>query len=124
LNRRSFEKVAFKTLQNIANSMSNKEYSFVNKSYDRACGLGHNDKNKSWIIDIDKNELPFVDLIIESFQIVEPIGDKLIIKIPSKTGIHLITKPFNVLEFTNNLKKHVDIHLDIQKDNPTNLFIP
>lgn len=124
LNRRSFEKVAFKTLQNIANSMSNKEYSFINKSYDRACGLGHNDKNKSWIIDIDKNELPFVDLIIESFQIVEPIGDKLIIKIPSKTGIHLITKPFNVLEFTNNLKKHVDIHLDIQKDNPTNLFIP
>lgn len=124
LNRKSFEKVAFKTLQNIANSMSNKEYSFINKSYDRACGLGHNDKNKSWIIDIDKNELPFVDLIIESFQIVEPIGDKLIIKIPSKTGIHLITKPFNVLEFTNNLKKHVDIHLDIQKDNPTNLFIP
>lgn len=124
LNRRSFEKVAFKTLQNIANSMSNKEYSFINKSYDRACGLGHNDKNKSWIIDIDKNELPFVDLIIESFQIVEPIGDKLITKIPSKTGIHLITKPFNVLEFTNNLKKHVDIHLDIQKDNPTNLFIP
>jgi hypothetical protein len=124
LNRRSFEKVAFKTLQNIANSMSNREYSFINKSYDRACGLGHNDKNKSWIIDIDKNELPFVDLIIESFQIVEPIGDKLIIKIPSKTGIHLITKPFNVLEFTNNLKKHVDIHLDIQKDNPTNLFIP
>lgn len=124
LNRRSFEKVAFKTLQNIANSMSNKEYSFINKSYDRACGLGHNDKNKSWIIDIDKNELPFVDLIIESFQIVEPIGDKLIKKIPSKTGIHLITKPFNVLEFTNNLKKHVDIHLDIQKDNPTNLFIP
>lgn len=124
LNRRSFEKVAFKTLQNIANSMSNKEYSFINKSYDRACGFGHNDKNKSWIIDIDKNELPFVDLIIESFQIVEPIGDKLIIKIPSKTGIHLITKPFNVLEFTNNLKKHVDIHLDIQKDNPTNLFIP
>lgn len=124
LNRRSFEKVAFKTLQNIANSMSNKEYSFINKSYDRACGLGHNDKNKSWIIDIDKNELPFVDLIIESFQIVEPIGDKLIIKIPSKTGIHLITKPFNVLEFTNNLKKNVDIHLDIQKDNPTNLFIP
>jgi hypothetical protein len=124
LNRRSFEKVAFKTLQNIANSMSNKEYSFINKSYDRACGLGHNDKNKSWIIDIDKNELPFVDLIIESFQIVEPFGDKLITKIPSKTGIHLITKPFNVLEFTNNLKKHVDIHLDIQKDNPTNLFIP
>lgn len=124
LNRRSFEKVAFKTLQNIANSMSNKEYSFINKSYDRACGLGHNDKNKSWIIDVDKNELQFVDLIIESFQIVEPIGDKLITKIPSKTGIHLITKPFNVLEFTNNLKKHVDIHLDIQKDNPTNLFIP
>ncbi len=124
LNKRSFEKVAFKTLQNIANSMSNKEYSFINKSYDRACGLGHNDKNKTWIIDIDKDELPYIDLIIESFQSVEPIGDKLITKIPSKTGLHLITKPFNVLEFNNNLKNHVDICLDIQKDNPTNLYIP
>ena len=124
LNKRSFEKVAFKALQNIANSMSNKEYSFINKSYDRACGLGHNDKNKTWIIDIDKDELPYVDLIIESFQSVEPIGDKLITKIPSKIGLHLITKPFNVLEFNNNLKNHVDISLDIQKDNPTNLYIP
>lgn len=47
LNKRSFSKVAFKTIQNVANSMSNGEYEFISKSYDRACGQCHNDENKT-----------------------------------------------------------------------------
>jgi hypothetical protein len=39
---------------NIANSISNNEYSFIKKSYDRACGVCHNDKNKSRILDFDE----------------------------------------------------------------------
>lgn len=47
LNKRSYEKVAFKAMVNIANTMSNREYEFIKASYDRACGLGHNDKEKN-----------------------------------------------------------------------------
>src|SRR5690554_4309968 len=42
LNKRSYQKVGFKTIQNVANSMSNGEFMFIKKSYDRACGNGHN----------------------------------------------------------------------------------
>ena len=59
LNKRSYSKVAFKTIQNVANSMSNGEFEFIKKSYDRACGNGHNDKNKKWIIDIDGDILEY-----------------------------------------------------------------
>ena len=129
LNKRSFEKVGFKAMTNLANTMMNKEYSFLKASYDRACGLGHNDKNKTWIVDIDKNEVIWLEQVINAISPCEPFGDKIIIQIPSKSGIHLITKPFNVEQFKKNFEQELKeyqmsyIELEIHKDNPTNLYI-
>ena len=87
LNKRSFEKVGFKTMTNIANTMMNKEYKFLKASYDRACGLGHNDKNKTWVVDIDKNEVIWLEQIINAIQPCEPQGNKIVAQIDSKSGI-------------------------------------
>lgn len=120
LNKRSYSKVGFKTIQNVANSMANGEYSFIKKSYDRACGNGHNDKNKTWILDIDGE---FTDEwllgVLDDINSCSPEGNKLVVQLPTKNGIHLITKPFDLRDFSN---KYSDI--DIHKDNPINLFIP
>lgn len=130
LNKRSFEKTAFKCLENIANSMKNKEFRFINKSYDRACGEFHNDKIKKWIIDVDKNEIIWLEQIINAIHPCEPLGNKILKQLPTKSGIHLITTPFNVMQFKENFKKELEaykmgeINIDIHKDNPTNLFIP
>jgi bisphosphoglycerate-dependent phosphoglycerate mutase len=130
LNKRSYSKVAFKTMQNIANSMANGEYSFIKKSYDRACGNGHNDKNKTWIVDIDKEEVIWLEQIINAIQSCEPISNKIVKQLSTKNGIHLITTPFNVMQFKENFKKELEaykmeeINIDIHKDNPINLFIP
>ena len=70
LNKRSYEKVGFKAMTNLANTMMNKEYSFLKASYDRACGLGHNDFEKKWILDIDKQ--------MDSFKLLEFISAPLI----------------------------------------------
>lgn len=129
LNKRSFEKVGFKAMTNLANTMMNKEYSFLKASYDRACGLGHNDKNKTWIVDIDKDEVIWLEQVINAISPCDPLGDKIVIQIPSKTGVHLITKPFNVEQFKNNFKVELAaykmgyIELEIHKDNPINLYI-
>lgn len=133
LNKRSFERIAFKTLENIANTMQNKEYKHIKNSYDRACGLLHNDKQKKWIIDVDKNELIWLEQIIISIQICqpcEPYINKIILKLPTKSGVHLITTPFNVMHFKQILKDRLlefnqeEINIDIHKDNPINLYIP
>ncbi len=120
LNKRSFEKVGFKAMVNIANTMSNKEYKFLKASYDRACGLGHNDNNKTWIVDIDWLP-PLQDStnIINFINNIEPKEDRLIEIIPSKSGIHLITKPFNTKIFKDRYTS-----IELHKDNPTNLYIP
>lgn len=131
LNKRSFRKVGMKTMVNLANTLMNEEYKFLNKSYDRACGLGHNDKNKKWILDIDKDFLEQKSKLV-SFDILEdikkvineqslPEGNKILEIIPSKTGFHFITKAFNpILLHSSDNYPEIEIH----KDNPTNLYIP
>lgn len=120
LNKRSFEKVGMKAMVNLANTMMNKEYKFLKSSYDRACGLGHNDSEKKWILDIDGERtfeelMKMEDLINDSM----PEGTNTICYISSKSGLHLITRPFDSREFNHH---YADI--EIHKDNPTNLYIP
>lgn len=117
LNKRSYEKVAFRAMVNMANVLSNKEFKFSNKVYDRACGETHNDKNKKWIIDLDGDEVNYKDSIIEYINTLQPDGEKVYTILPTKNGIHIITKPFNRKEFGNKYPT-VDIHCD----NPINLF--
>jgi hypothetical protein len=120
LNKRSYSKVAFKTMQNIANSMANGEYSFIKKSYDRACGNGHNDKSKTWIIDLDGNfDESYLEAMVQFIDDCQPQGNKLVAELPTKNGIHLITKPFDLRDFKSKYPE-----IDIHKDNPVNLYIP
>lgn len=122
LNKRSHRKVAFKTLVNISNNMSNDDYSHISKCYSRACGDGHNDKNKKWIVDLDDNPSDeIVNGIINTInQIVKETSnetDTIYSIIPTKSGKHLITKPFNLQK-----AKELGLECDIHKDNPTLLY--
>jgi hypothetical protein len=121
LNKRSYEKTSFKSLENVAGTMANRDYDKVSKGYDRACGLGHNDPCKKWILDIDSlyNIDSFTKLRLEICNNYQPFGDKVMEVIQSKNGYHIISSPFNLEEFRKN---HPEI--EVHKDNPTNLYIP
>ena len=120
LNKRSYSKVSFKVLQNIANCMSNGDYRNIKSQYDRACGQTHNDTDKTWIVDIDgdisDNEVLDMFTIINNSR---PEGPKVITVLPTKDGKHIITRPFEMKQF-----KEVYPDIDIHKDNPINLYIP
>ena len=120
LNKRSFKDVAWKTMINLSNTMRNQEFKFVKNCYDRACGQGHNDKDKTWIIDLDDypgyqflNEFDY----IEYLKNLQPIGNKVKAVIPTLNGSHLITSPFNTEEFKRDYP-----NFDIHKNNPTILY--
>lgn len=121
LNKRSYRKVAFKALQNVANTMSNEEYKHISKAYDSACGKGHNDKEKKWIVDVDVNDSHVNEGELCNFiNSCQPLDrNKIYTRLPTKNGYHLLTKPFNTKEFSGRYPK-VEIH----KDNPINLYIP
>jgi hypothetical protein len=75
---------------------------------------------KRWIVDID-TKLWITAHAIHQFINSEcrPEGDKIEAVIPTKNGYHFITKKFDVVEFK---KRYPEV--DIQKKNPTLLFIP
>jgi hypothetical protein len=74
---------------------------------------------KRWIIDIDTKDLFFAEEVAEFINTLRPEVSKVETAIPTKSGCHLITKKFDVIEFK---KKYPEI--DIQKKNPTILYIP
>ena len=74
---------------------------------------------KRWVVDIDVKDIGFAEKVAEFINSIRPEGPKIETAIPTKSGYHLITKRFDVMEF----KKHYP-EIDIQKKNPTVLYIP
>jgi hypothetical protein len=75
---------------------------------------------KRWIIDIDTKDEK-IDREVQLFINTKcrPYGQKIIANIRTKNGNHLITERFDVKTFS---EKYPEI--DIQKKNPTLLFLP
>lgn len=125
LNPRNFQKAAFHLLQKVANQMSNGEYHNIYRAYTSVCGEYHAELDKRWIIDLDKQDLHLTDEIRnyisnqhQKLGSHEKAGRyKILAEIPSKSGLHIITNPFDL---TTWHWPDIEIH----KNNPTNLYIP
>ena len=74
---------------------------------------------KRWIVDIDTHDYHAVTELTQFITYLRPEGPKVESVIPTKNGYHLITTRFDVKTFS---EKYPDI--DIQKKNPTLLYLP
>ena len=126
LNKRSLKKSAMQVLKKVTTMIIDENYKSVKNAYSSVSGEFHNDEDKKWIVDIDNvvydgnfgyNQESMLTTL-KSLQI-QTGREPLLNSIPTKNGIHIITRPFNVNEF-KKLYPTIDIH----KDNPTLLFCP
>jgi hypothetical protein len=76
-------------------------------------------QEKRWIVDIDVPDYHMVYELTRFIETLKPEGPKIDTVIPTKNGYHLITGKFDVKTFKD---KYPDI--DIQKKNPTLLYLP
>lgn len=118
LNKRSYYKTAFKSMENVAGIMANKHFNKIHKAYDSACGQGHNDPEKKWILDIDDIYDDWFYKHLHDFITKKETGS-ILECIPSASGYHIITTPFRLDRF-----KLAYPNIEVQKNNPTNLYIP
>ena len=186
LNKRSYKKITTKMLKHIAEQIDSGEtYASPYHLVASACGMANcAGKNKTWIVDLDKEYLPYekdiIDMICQCMPIskeIQEIYDKTnehihnffgnpcgvaleeikkqyvkdnIFIVPTKSGKHIICKPFNRDTFSR-VPKEKDIKkakkegkepkyglweqfckskgielkcMDIHKDNPVILYVP
>jgi hypothetical protein len=74
---------------------------------------------KRWIVDVDTKLWIIAHAINQNINKCRPEGDKVEAIIPTKNGFHFITKRFDVVEF-----KKMYPEIEIQKKNPTLLYLP
>jgi hypothetical protein len=80
-------------------------------------------QEKRWIVDIDTKDEIVVHRIAHIVDQLRPEGPKIQAVIPTKNGYHFITSRFDVLGFNKYLSLQGDVP-DIQKKNPTLLYLP
>lgn len=119
---RSYEKVAGTFHRLVTETYITKNFAGMKSLYNRACGTTA-PNTKLWLFDVDvlddRTKLFGDDFLVKL--------DVLIASIPSKKGIHYITKPFDMRIFEDYrkvLNPLTDEEVSLHKDNPTNLYIP
>lgn len=131
LNKRNYKHIALAMLKHIAEqAYSGETYSspfhMISSAAGKSCSAG---KDKTWIFDEDAEYMPYEDKIKDLIEQCEPFDTKKVLyMIPTKSGRHLITRPFNVQKFKTLWAQDEELNKlpcpDMHKDNPTILYVP
>lgn len=132
LNRRSYEKMSFHLLRKVADQIMNKSWDKAHAAYNSVVGAYSQESDKRWIVDVDKDDYDSLDDIeilkkLLNHKDLEPKGEEKVIDVlPSKSGFHIITSPFNIKQWQESIVVGAYKFSDVQvhKNNPTNIFIP
>lgn len=118
LNPRNEEICALEMLEQLASCIKSKNFHLA-KLYNSVCGASLG-TDKLWLVDLDTKEPDLIKEVIDFLVVIEPVGvDKLIAQIPTKNGVHLITRAFNTKAFAEKCPE-----IEIHKNNPTIVYIP
>lgn len=126
LNPRDAYRIALYTQKKIADLLLEGNYKAVQNAYPKVVGQHSwtgGELRKTWLIDLDDMwaDTPMVDEIEKFINTLQPydVPNKVLARIPTKNGIHLITTPFNKKEFKDEYPE-----TDLHTDNPTILYVP
>ena len=124
VNYKSFKQVTLNTLVELSRRVANNDFKKNYNVYESCSGSYVHSQNKRWIIDLDdcKMDDAYVNCIEDYITDCKPSGiNKIITRIPTRSGVHLITKPFYKDEFKVKCKIHNQIP-DIKENHLTLLY--
>lgn len=127
VNPKSYQNIALRNLVKLSEQIASEQYN-VRGLYDSAAATVSDFKDKFWITDIDdRDTLPadFMSGIVEVYtQLQHEAGrDPMCEIIPTKSGYHIISRPFRVDYVPDYYKNRSDIMKD-SKGSYTLIFSP
>ena len=125
--KRSFKEVANVALELTAHTYVSQNWAGMRSVFSTAAGKSFMAKDKKYIVDIDDVDITTVEgqhrveMISERIKEIRGKGgnnaDKVCLAVPTKSGVHLITHPFDVGTFQKSFP-----NIDVHKNNPTLLY--
>lgn len=107
VNIKSFKQVSLDTMAELARRIANNDYKKNYAVFESCSGQYCHSGDKQWVVDLDDCKIgdEYVYVIEDYIRNCEPVGvDKIITRIPTRSGVHLITKPFNRKQFIDRCK--------------------
>lgn len=133
VNHKSMKHVTLNTMAEYANRIAQENFDKTYSVFD-SCAAKYVERSEQlWIIDVDKEDADWysvngkytVDQLTEYYvgiiESCEP-KKKIVTVIPTKTGKHIITHPFNTVEFENKAPHCKCMEGIIKKNNNTLLY--
>lgn len=108
VNCKSKIKSLKKTLLKIASAIDMNESKKPWRLFNASCNEIENKEDKRWVVDIDTKSQYTIDLIKNIIQECESKyskNDVFIETVNTKSGIHLITRPFNTYQFDKKIEE-------------------
>lgn len=100
VNIKSFKQVSLDTMAELARRIANNDYWHNYSVFESCSGSYCYSEDKTWIIDLDDVDDKKVKKVYEILDHTKPYDtEKVIAQFPTKSGVHLITRPFDVKEF-------------------------
>ena len=120
INKRNYQKLALPITKRIVEYMICSSEKSIRTVFDSVAGEIHSDSDPKWIVDFDNESVANIEMVkvLTELQIEadrEPMNEI----IPTKSGLHIITRPLNLSKF-RELYPAVDVH----KDNMVILYCP
>ena len=123
VNYKLMSQVALDTLAESARRIAAHDYKKFYNIFESCSGKFVDHKNNIWIVDIDKEDLDMVDIIKDFINKCKPLKiEKIIFEMPTKSGLHLITKAFDLQDFNNKCIEKFNKKIDIKENHLTLLY--
>ena len=124
VNYKMMSQVALDTMAESARRIAAHDYKKFYNIFESSSGKYVDKGNSVWIVDIDKEDL-YKQYEIENFiNKCEPTytDDKILYRMPTKSGIHLITHGFNLQDFNAKCISVYEKIFDVKKNHLTLLY--
>lgn len=124
VNIKSFKQVSLDTMAELARRIAKNDYRKNYAVFESCSGQYCHSDDKQWVVDLDDCKLhdEYPEIIKDLINSCKPDGDKIVTELPTKSGVHIITTPFDRKQFTELCEKYYIYDVDIKKNHLTLLY--
>ena len=124
VNIKSFKQVSLDTMAELARRIAHNDYRKNYAVFESCSGQYCHSGDKQWVVDLDDCKLhdEYSEIIKDLINSCKPDGDKIVTELPTKSGVHIITTPFDRKQFTELCEKYYIYDVEIKKNHLTLLY--